>query len=133
MYTGLQEKNISSLFAISVIATVLMLSGCSSQQVKEDGEVIENDEVAKVDPYEGFNRTMFGFNETVDTYVAEPISDAYTWVTPRFVQTGVANFFDNLKGINVVLNDFMQGKGQQGVEDTGRFFNELYCWCFRSV
>ena len=121
MYSSLQEKNTSSLFAISVIAILLMLSGCSSQQVKEDGEIIEDDEVAKVDPYEGFNRSMFNFNDKVDTYVAEPISDAYTWVTPRFVQTGVANFFDNLKGINVVLNDLMQGKGQQGMEDTGRF------------
>ncbi len=114
MQTALQAKNLSSLFLLSCIAVMLLLSGCTTQQVVED-------EVVEVDPYEQFNRSMFGFNETVDTYVAEPISDAYTWVTPRFVQTGVSNFFDNLRGINVVLNDFMQGKGQQGVEDTGRF------------
>jgi len=114
MHKGLQEISFSSIFAISCITGILLLSGCASQQIAQD-------EIVEVDPYEGFNRTMFGFNETVDTYVAEPISDAYTWVTPRFVQSGVSNFFENLKGINVVLNDLMQGKGKQGAEDTGRF------------
>ena len=42
-------------------------------------------------------------------------------MTPRFVRTGVANFFSNLNEVNVVLNDVMQGKGGQGAEDTGRF------------
>jgi len=106
----------SSLFAVSFVAITLLLSGCSSKQLTEDGV-----EVVEVDPYEGFNRTMFDFNDGVDKYFAEPVSDAYTWVTPQFVQTGVTNFFDNLKGINVVLNDLMQGKGKQGAEDTGRF------------
>jgi len=110
------KKSDSSLFAVSFVAITLLLSGCSSKQLTEDGV-----EVVEVDPYEGFNRTMFDFNDGVDKYFAEPVSDAYTWVTPQFVQTGVTNFFDNLKGINVVLNDFMQGKGKQGAEDTGRF------------
>jgi len=122
-----QEKSDSSLFTVSFVVVTLFLSGCASTPPTEDGvEVVEaveviEEEVVEVDPYEGFNRTMFDFNDGVDTYFAEPISDAYTWVTPQFVQTGVTNFFDNLKGINVVLNDFMQGKGQQGAEDTGRF------------
>ncbi len=114
MLTGLQEKGFSSMLAIPWITGILLLSGCANQQIAQY-------EMVEVDPYEGFNRTMFGFNETVDTYVAEPISDAYIWVTPRFVQTGVSNFFDNLKGVNIVLNDFMQGKGKQGAEDAGRF------------
>jgi len=116
MYMTSHKKSDSSLFAVSFVAITLLLSGCSSKQLTEDGV-----EVVEVDPYEGFNRTMFDFNDGVDKYFAEPVSDAYTWVTPQFVQTGVTNFFDNLKGINVVLNDFMQGKGRQGAEDTGRF------------
>lgn len=79
------------------------------------------DDDTEVDPYEGFNRAMFGFNNNLDDYLAKPISDAYLWVTPRFVKTGVSNFFSNLKEINVVLNDHMQGKFEQGTEDTGRF------------
>jgi len=124
MYMTSQEKSGSSLFAVSFVVVTLLLSGCASTPLTEDGiEVVEviDDEVVEVDPYEGFNRTMFDFNDGVDKYFAEPVSDAYTWVTPQFVQTGVTNFFDNLKGVNVVLNDFMQGKGKQGAEDSGRF------------
>jgi len=119
MYMTSHHKSDSSLFAVSFVAITLLLSGCSSKQLTEDG--VEVVEVVEVDPYEGFNRTMFDLNDGVDKYFADPVSDAYTWVTPQFVQTGVTNFFDNLKGINVVLNDLMQGKGKQGAEDTGRF------------
>ena len=64
---------------------------------------------------------MFTFNDTVDDYVAKPVSDAYKWITPQFVQTGVFNFFGNLKTINVVINDLLQAKFAQSAHDTGRF------------
>ena len=91
-----------------------------------DTEVVEVDAVVdeeenEIDPYENVNRKVFVFNKTLDDYVAAPISDAYLWITPQFVQTGIGNFFSNLKDINVVLNDLMQGKLEQGAEDTGRF------------
>ena len=89
-----------------------------------DSEVVEEDVVEEdsdIDPFEGMNRKVFVFNKALDDYVAAPVSDAYLWVTPQFVQTGIANFFSNLKDINVVLNDLMQGKVDQGGQDTGRF------------
>ncbi len=73
------------------------------------------------DPYENFNRSMYGFNESVDNYVAAPIANTYKTITPQFMQTGVFNFFNNLKNVNVVLNDVLQGKFSQGFQDTGRF------------
>jgi phospholipid-binding lipoprotein MlaA len=57
----------------------------------------------------------------VDNYVAEPVSDAYKFITPQFVQTGIFNFFNNLKNVNVVINDVLQAKFQQSAEDAGRF------------
>jgi len=116
-----QEKDRSSFIGVFVVSMTLLLSGCASNEVIEaEAEVVEV-EVTEIDPYEGFNRSMYKFNDKLDTYVGAPVSDAYLWVTPKFVQTGVANFFSNLKDINVVLNDFMQGKGKQGAEDSGRF------------
>lgn len=120
MFTFVREKDVSSLFAAFFISSTLVLSGCAGNQVSE-AEVDAVELTEETDPYEGFNRSMFGFNESLDDYVAEPISDAYLWITPQFVQTGIANFFYNLQDINVVLNDVMQGKVSQGVEDTGRF------------
>ncbi len=73
------------------------------------------------DPYESFNRSMYDFNSSVDDYVAAPIANGYKFITPSFVQTGVNNFFTNLKGINVVLNDLLQAKFTQSAADLGRF------------
>lgn len=87
------------------------------------GSIIANSNaVAKShDPYENFNRAMYDFNDGIDTYVAAPIANSYKFITPQFVQMGVNNFFTNLKGINVVLNDLLQAKFSQSVVDLGRF------------
>lgn len=117
MFTFQQKKNISTFLVAFFIAIVFLLTGCAGKNVVE----IDNIEVSKADPYEDVNRSIFDFNKSMDEYITEPISDAYLWVTPQFVRTGVANFFNNLKDINVVLNDMMQGKIEQGAEDGGRF------------
>ncbi len=98
-----------------VIGTLVTLTGCATTGVAE-----QKVEANPVDPYENFNRNMYGFNNSVDSYVAKPISDAYRWVTPQFLQTGVYNFFNNLKNVNVVINDVLQAKFDQGLQDTGR-------------
>lgn len=110
-----KTNNKLALIAIFFIS-ISLLSGCANNEIIE-AEVNE----IEIDPLETFNRKVFIFNDTLDHYVAEPISDAYLWVTPKFVQSGIANFFNNLKDINVVLNDVMQGKIQQGTEDVARF------------
>ncbi|WP_371927968.1 MlaA family lipoprotein [Methylomonas rivi] len=64
---------------------------------------------------------MYGFNMGLDKYLLKPVADGYKFITPNFMQTGVTNFFNNLKGINVVLNDLLQGKFEQSASDLGRF------------
>ncbi|MGR9012071.1 MAG: MlaA family lipoprotein [Gammaproteobacteria bacterium] len=103
-------------FSVLLILSALTLAGCATT-----GDVEHQTVASKTDPYESFNRKMFGFNDSVDNYVAEPISNAYKWITPQFMQTGVFNFFNNLKNVNVVINDVLQAKFAQSAEDTGRF------------
>lgn len=117
---------VKQAFSALVVIISLSLAGCASTGGGKDGEAAQVDNEKKTaanekDPYENINRKIFNFNDKVDNYVAEPISDAYKWVTPEFVQTGVSNFFSNLKNINVVLNDLLQAKFQQSAQDTGRF------------
>ncbi len=100
--------------AISIlIGAVFTMSGCATSATQK---TVAN----KADPYESFNRKMFSFNDSVDDYVAEPISSAYKWITPQFMQTGVFNFFNNMKNVNVVINDVLQAKFNQSAQDTGR-------------
>jgi len=113
---GYRYGKIKQILSGMLIGATVILSGCAST-----GGVEQQVEANPVDPYEGFNRKMYAFNDGVDDYVAKPISDAYKFVTPQFVQTGVFNFFNNLKNINVVLNDVLQAKFQQSAQDTGRF------------
>jgi phospholipid-binding lipoprotein MlaA len=110
-YRGKSSVKLEQIFTGMLIGATLTLGGCATT------DAVAN----KVDPYENFNRKMFSFNDTVDDYVAEPISGAYKWITPQFMQTGVFNFFNNLKNVNVVINDVLQAKFSQSAEDTGRF------------
>lgn len=73
------------------------------------------------DPWEGFNRAMFRFNDTADRWFLKPAATSYRQITPIFMQTGVSNFFSNLREINNVLNDMLQWKWGQAGNDTGRF------------
>ena len=72
------------------------------------------------DPFEKFNRAMFSFNDTVDTYALKPAATTYKKVLPGFVQTGVSNFFGNLADIWTGANNLMQGKGADGLSDLTR-------------
>lgn len=105
-------KNPAPRSAVCLISFTLLMSGCASTEKRAN---------ALVDPYEGFNRSMYSFNMNLDKYLFKPVSDGYKFVTPDFMEVGVSNFFTNLKGINVVLNDVLQGKFQQGASDAGRF------------
>jgi phospholipid-binding lipoprotein MlaA len=106
-----QRPTASRFIAFLALGIVLSLVGCAST-----GTSAAN----KDDPYENINRKIYGFNDSVDDYVAKPVADAYKYVTPDFMETGVSNFFNNLKTINVVLNDLLQAKFEQGGRDTGR-------------
>ncbi len=102
------------IVVVFLCAQAYGLSGCTTTANQDLS-------VSEVDPYENINRKVYAFNMTVDEYVAEPVAKAYKTVTPDVVQTGVNNFFGNLKTINTVINDVLQGKFQQSAEDSGRF------------
>ena len=73
------------------------------------------------DPWERVNRATYKFNDVLDRAVAKPVAKAYRRVTPQFAQTGVANFFSNLDGPTVIINDGLQGKPKDTLRHLGRF------------
>jgi len=73
------------------------------------------------DPWEGFNRKSFAFNEKLDEVVLKPVATGYQKIVPGFAREGVSNFFDNLEDIGTTLNNFLQGKPKEGASDLGRF------------
>jgi phospholipid-binding lipoprotein MlaA len=78
------------------------------------------------DPYEGFNRSMFSFNEGLDKVLLKPAATFYQAATPKFVRTGFSNFFANLAEPWVAINAALQLKGQATVETVLRFMVNSY-------
>lgn len=72
------------------------------------------------DPWEGFNRKVFVFNDTLDGYILKPIAKGYKFVTPDVVETGVSNVFGNLGEVGNIVNDLLQAKIGKAGNDTGR-------------
>ncbi len=68
------------------------------------------------DPFEGFNRKVFGFNEAVDDAVLKPVAKAYKAVVPELVRTGVGNVLGNFSDAWSAVNQLLQGKVQFGLE-----------------
>ncbi|HUS12367.1 MAG TPA: VacJ family lipoprotein [Pyrinomonadaceae bacterium] len=73
------------------------------------------------DPFEGFNRSMYGFNQAVDQAVLKPVAQAYKQGLPEIVQTGVRNFFSNLADVFISVNNLLQGKVIEAANDGMRF------------
>jgi phospholipid-binding lipoprotein MlaA len=90
----------------------LMLAGCAT---------IPSGKPDPRDPLERFNRSVFKFNDALDRAVARPVAKAYVKATPRFVRTGVGNFFNNLNTLGTAVNDVLQGKMRQAGNDSARF------------
>ena len=75
------------------------------------------------DPLESWNRRVYHFNYRFDQWVFLPVVRGYTYVTPRFVRSGVSNFFSNLGDVPNLLNSLLQFKGQRSMEVTGRLLH----------
>lgn len=76
---------------------------------------------ASGDPWQGFNRNMFGVHQAVDGAVLEPVARGYRAITPRPVRTGVLNFLRNLKAPVIFANDVLQGEVSRAGNTVGRF------------
>lgn len=95
----------------------LLSMSAASAVIADDGY----DSNKPADPWEGFNRGVFAFNDTVDGAVLKPLAKGYKAVTPDVVETGVSNVFSNLGEVGNIVNGVLQFKLGQASNDTGRF------------
>lgn len=92
---------------------MVLLSACAHTGAPGEEE--------NVDPWEHYNRSMFNFNEGLDRAVIKPVATGYKKVVPDPVRKGVGNVFSNLREPTTIVNDLLQGKFGQAVEDFLRF------------
>jgi phospholipid-binding lipoprotein MlaA len=95
-------------FKLTCLAlSVLLLAGCATGK-------------NPADPFEGFNRGVYEFNEAVDRAILKPVAEGYRFVVPQFVRSSVGNFFSNLNDVVVAVNNVLQGKFKAAYTDLGR-------------
>ena len=91
----------------------LVLSACATAPAPAPGEI--------ADPYEGFNRQMFAFNNGVDRYALSPAATVYKTVTPTFARDRVGDFLSNLGGPVIFANDVLQAEPSRAGTTFARF------------
>lgn len=92
-----------------LIFTALLVSGCSTVEVTD-----------KSDPWEGFNRGVYTFNDNFDKAILKPLATGYEKVVPAPVNNSISNFFSNLDDVIVLFNDILQLKFEQSLSDFSR-------------
>jgi phospholipid-binding lipoprotein MlaA len=107
------KRSVLSCWALVSVAA--LLSGCSTIQAARGGPG------QKLDPWENWNRKVFAFNEGLDQKVLKPVATAYSEIVPQPVRIGVGNFFGNVKDAWSAVNNMLQGKVQQSIQDVTRF------------
>ena len=111
-----------SLVFILLALLSFNLFGAASDQVNTEPDDFETSKVEDeiYDPIEPINRAIFSFNNVADRVILEPIAKGYKKL-PSPVQSGLSNFLSNLRTPLVVVNQILQGQGENAVQSTGRF------------
>ncbi len=105
-----------------VVCMLYFATGCASLHTREPAQP-GPDEIGlnERDPWKGFNRAVYKFNDRFDDWFMEPAARGYRRVMPTPLRLGVGNFFRNLFEPTTVVNALLQGKVRQALSDTGRF------------
>lgn len=116
---------------IIALYLVLFLAGCATTHVNlpseepamhSVSEFSDDERIADIeDPWERFNRSIYGFNYYFDKYIFSPVVSGYEFITPTFAQTGVSNFFGNVGEVRTLYNSLFQLKGAKALSTLARF------------
>jgi phospholipid-binding lipoprotein MlaA len=86
------------------------------------GQVAQADDESVNDPYEGFNRAIFDFNQVLDRFFMRPIAWTYREAVPAFFRDRVHDLLNNLRTPVNLLNDLLQGEWGRADLTVRRFF-----------
>jgi phospholipid-binding lipoprotein MlaA len=117
---------------LTLLIFLVLMAGCATAPMQKEPvipakiTVPENEVPEKqqafyaYDPWEPMNRRIYNFNDVFDEYVFLPVVRAYEFILPKFAQTGVSNFFNNLWEISNLTNSLLQFKGLKFMNTCGR-------------
>lgn len=102
-----------------LVLVSMLMGGCSTAHLSRYTQ--------EKDPFETYNRAMYGFNDTLDRNLVKPLAQGYVKTVPKPGQKAVDNFFSNLDDVIVTVNDLLQLKFRQAASDGSRvLFNTTF-------
>ncbi len=104
---------------LAILCAGIMLAACTPTPEGDEGGVLQ-------DPFEPVNRTIFGFNEVVDSILLKPVAEGYVYVVPEYGRQRVSNVLTNLRMPVVFLNSVLQA-------DPGNAFSSLWSFVLNST
>ena len=95
--------------------------GLSAGDELDDYDDYEGGDLKVSDPFEGWNRFWFRFNDKFYLYVADPVYRGWQWVTPEILRVGLKNFFHNALFPVRFVNNLLQLKFKAAGVEFSRF------------
>jgi len=119
-------KIISRFFIITLIAALLTGCATTKQTERTDNFTLDeewdayDEELVIKDPFEGYNRFMFGVNNNIYKFVLNPLSKVYDFLVPKKIQGSVNNFVRAISTPKRFFNCIFQGKPKGAATELGR-------------
>lgn len=110
---ALRKRKVLNMRAILALLLAVPLGACAT--TSGAGSAADND------PYEGFNRSVWGFNRAVDKVALKPAATVYRTVTPVPARRGLGRVFANLTEPFSFINSLLQGRPDRAFNALGRF------------
>ncbi|MGE0417444.1 MAG: VacJ family lipoprotein [Acetobacteraceae bacterium] len=100
---------------------MVVLAACATPPPADDPDAVADYKETN-DPLEPTNRVFYAINNGIDTVLLKPAAEAYRYVVPGKVRTGVDNMLSNLATPVRLGNDILEGKPRRAGDTTMRFF-----------
>lgn len=112
---GVLGRSVRTLLAGAGLAA--LLAGCANTEEPADNDEAMLGYEEPSDPLELPNRFVFAFNETLDTFILQPLAVTYDFWLPSEIKNVVRNFTRYVSSPVILANDVMQGEWERA-EDT---------------
>lgn len=97
-----------TLCLTAAASAMVLLAGCATPMPRKD------------DPYEGFNRKMYAFNDFADRVAIRPVAVGYRKITNDTSRRLISNFFSNVESPITIANDLLQANPKEAFKATSR-------------
>lgn len=109
-----------ALRCVCLASPVLGLTACAVSKIPQDPQ--DPHAIRRpTDPWESWNRKVFGFNESLDRSLLKPVATAYSEIVPSPARQAARNFIGNVGDAWTAFNLMLQGRFKPGAEQTMRF------------